>query len=163
MIAALLFCCLFAACTPKNDVNEALKDTLKIEILKIQIVTSGDPGVVGIHGRLLSLGGLGGGAKGIVHSGQKIRIYQIVRIKHAISVISRVAQGCKGVMQRVSLISHGPQAGQNLCASLPGSAFGIVCAVVGDDIHIKQFPGIVLVQKLLHRPADDRFLIPGRQ
>lgn len=35
MIAALLFCCLFAACTPKNDVNEALKDTLKIEILKI--------------------------------------------------------------------------------------------------------------------------------
>ena len=29
MIAALLFCCLFAACTPKNDVNEALKDTLK--------------------------------------------------------------------------------------------------------------------------------------
>ena len=28
MIAALLFCCLFAACTPKNDVNEALKDTL---------------------------------------------------------------------------------------------------------------------------------------
>ena len=34
MIAALLFCCLFAACTPKNDANEALKDTLKIEILK---------------------------------------------------------------------------------------------------------------------------------
>ena len=30
MIAALLFCCLFAACTPKNDANEALKDMLKI-------------------------------------------------------------------------------------------------------------------------------------
>ena len=46
MIAALLFCCLFAACTPKNDVNEASKDTLKIEILKIgkadcSIITEG--------------------------------------------------------------------------------------------------------------------------
>ena len=51
MIAALLFCCLFAACTPKNDVNEALKDTLKIEILKIgkadcSIITDGTTSIV---------------------------------------------------------------------------------------------------------------------
>lgn len=51
MIAALLFCCLFAACTPKNDVNEALKDTLKIEILKIGkadciIITDGTTSIV---------------------------------------------------------------------------------------------------------------------
>ena len=51
MIAALLFCCLFAACTPKNDVNEALKDTLKIEILKIgkadcSIITDGKTSIV---------------------------------------------------------------------------------------------------------------------
>ena len=51
MIAALLFCCLFAACTPKNDVNEASKDTLKIEILKIgkadcSIITDGKTSIV---------------------------------------------------------------------------------------------------------------------
>lgn len=45
------FCCLFAACTPKNDVNEALKDTLKIEILKIGkadciIITDGTTSIV---------------------------------------------------------------------------------------------------------------------
>lgn len=45
------FCCLFAACTPKNDVNEALKDTLKIEILKIgkadcSIITDGKTSIV---------------------------------------------------------------------------------------------------------------------
>ncbi len=49
--AALLFCCLFAACTPANDADETLKNSLKIEILKIgkadcSIITDGKASVV---------------------------------------------------------------------------------------------------------------------
>ena len=66
-------------------------------------------------------------------------------------------------MQGVALISHRPQAGENLRARPPGRAFGVVGTVVGNYINVKQLGRIMLGQQLAYRPADDRLFIPRRQ
>ena len=67
----------------------------QVEVLKIQIVAAGNPGVVRVHGRLFPLSGLGSCTESVIHPSQEIRVHQVVCIKYAVSIVPCLLQSRK--------------------------------------------------------------------
>ena len=124
-------------------------------------LTAGNPRIIGIFTVPVTLGNFFTGFKNVVHCGDKMLINQVIGIKNAEGIINIIffKYIIKELRKGGTLRFNFSRTGHNLGTVLKGDFFGIVSAIIGNNIHIHQFLRIILLMKTFDQITNNRRFI----